>query len=119
MVKFHVRQATDASRDPVIMRFIREVLKENGVLSPIDLERFKKHYPTKYNELVSKCCNRGGCELKGLGNHLASRPREDDAIRPKPLANRARQQVEPLRLFALRYHWCHETCVPSEQYSLV
>lgn len=38
-VKFRVRQATDASRDPVIMRSIREVLKENGIISPIDLEK--------------------------------------------------------------------------------
>lgn len=60
-VKFRVRQATDASRDPVIMRFIRDELKESGIHSPIDVEGFKKCHASKYMELVRKCCNRGGC----------------------------------------------------------
>ena len=56
-----MRQATDASRNPVVMRFIREELGGSGIHSPIDLEGFRKRYSSKYTELVRKCCNRGGC----------------------------------------------------------
>jgi len=58
---FRVRQATDPSRDPVIMRFIRQESAELGLLPNCPVREFRKKHPMNYAALLKSCCDVGGC----------------------------------------------------------
>lgn len=60
-VTFRVRQATDPTRDPVIMRFIREEVDTLGLAPTCRLQHFRDKHPERYRELLEKCCAKGGC----------------------------------------------------------
>jgi hypothetical protein len=60
-VTFRVRQATDPTRDPVIMRFIREEVSTLGLGSSYRFENFRERHADRYRELLEKCCAKGGC----------------------------------------------------------
>jgi hypothetical protein len=60
-VNFRVRQATDPTRDPIIMRFIRREVAELELTSTTHLTDYKSKYRSRYEHLLSKCCSRGGC----------------------------------------------------------
>jgi len=61
LVMLRIRQATDPSRDPVIMRFIRERLERMKLSSNLTKQQFCSSYPEAYAGLVKACCQRGGC----------------------------------------------------------
>jgi hypothetical protein len=60
-VRFRVRQATDPTRDPVIMRFIRDEVAELTLPSTFGVFDHASRHSPRYEKLVAMCCNRGGC----------------------------------------------------------
>src|SRR5262249_27868510 len=60
-VTFRVRQATDPTRDPVIMRFIRQEVQVLGLRSGATLDRYRRTEPERYGQLMARCCDPGGC----------------------------------------------------------
>jgi hypothetical protein len=60
-VTFRVRQATDPTRDPVVMRFIRQEVAALGLSSNTRLQNYTKEHRGRYTELLSKCCRLAGC----------------------------------------------------------
>jgi len=60
-VTLHIRQATDQARDPVIMRFIRDVLPPMASSMHGAREKFRKNNPQEYQEILDRCCRPGGC----------------------------------------------------------
>ena len=60
-VNSRVRQATDPTRDPVIMRFIRQEVADLKLTSTTHPADYKNKYRSRYENMLSKCCSRGGC----------------------------------------------------------
>ena len=60
-VLFRIRQATDPARDPVIMKFIRREAEELKLSPNYSLENYRLTFPERYNELINRCSQRGGC----------------------------------------------------------
>lgn len=60
-VILHIRQATDQARDPVIMRFIRDVLSQMASSEHRSREKFCKNYPRQHQAIRDRCCRSGGC----------------------------------------------------------
>jgi hypothetical protein len=60
-VTFRVRQATDPTRDPVIMRFIREEVSTLGLGSSYRFQDFREKHADCYRRLLEKCCANEGC----------------------------------------------------------
>jgi hypothetical protein len=60
-VQFRIRQATDPTRDPVIMRFIRDEVAELKLSSRVSVHDYEGRYPSNHKKLIAMCCNRGGC----------------------------------------------------------
>jgi len=58
---FRVRQATDPTRDPVIMRFIRQQATELSLSPNILVREYRRKYPKRYETLLKSCCDVGGC----------------------------------------------------------
>ena len=55
------RVQTDPTRDPVIMKFIREEIAELSLPSSFSLCDYQKKYGERYESLRLKCRSRGGC----------------------------------------------------------
>ena len=62
-VTFRVRQATDPTRDPVIMRFIRAEVSALGLGPTCRFQDFRDKHPDRYQELLGQPHNRG--KIKG------------------------------------------------------
>jgi hypothetical protein len=60
-VTFRVRQATDSTRDPVIMRFIREEVDTLGLAPACRFQDFRDKHANRYKGLLGRCCATGGC----------------------------------------------------------
>jgi 5-methylcytosine-specific restriction endonuclease McrA len=60
-VTFRVRQATDPTRDPVIMKFIRLEITELGMPPSTRLNEYRHAYADRYQALVARCSSPGGC----------------------------------------------------------
>ncbi len=60
-VKFRVRQSTDPTKDPVIMKFIRAEVEALKLQSDVTLEQFTKQHGDRYEQLLDRCVHRGGC----------------------------------------------------------
>jgi 5-methylcytosine-specific restriction endonuclease McrA len=60
-VTLRIRQATDQARDPVIMRFIRDVVSPIASSTHGAREKFRNKNPRQYQELLDRCCRSGGC----------------------------------------------------------
>jgi hypothetical protein len=58
---FRVRQATDPTRDPVIMRFIRQEAAELHLSPNCQVQKYRREYPKRYEALLKWCCDPGGC----------------------------------------------------------
>jgi hypothetical protein len=54
-------KATDPSRDPVIMPFIRQESAELSLSPNCRVHEFRKKYPKRYETLLKTCCDLGGC----------------------------------------------------------
>lgn len=61
LVANKVRQATDPTRNPVIMKLIQEALDKLQLPSRTSLKRFRTRYPNDFQLLIEKCCRSGGC----------------------------------------------------------
>jgi hypothetical protein len=60
-LRFRVRQATDPTRDPVIMRFIRQEAAELTLSPHALVGEYRKKYSKRYDTLLKSCCDLGGC----------------------------------------------------------
>jgi 5-methylcytosine-specific restriction endonuclease McrA len=60
-ILFRIRQATDPTRDPVIMKFIRREAEELKLSANYSLEKYRQAFPLRYSDLVNRCCQNGGC----------------------------------------------------------
>ena len=60
-ILFRIRQATDPTRDPVVMKFIRREAEELKLSPNYALEKYRQAFPTRYSDLVNRCCQNGGC----------------------------------------------------------
>jgi hypothetical protein len=60
-ILFRIRQATDPTRDPIIMKFIRREAEELQLSPYTFLEDYRREYPDRYAEVLSRCSQRGGC----------------------------------------------------------
>jgi 5-methylcytosine-specific restriction endonuclease McrA len=60
-VLFRIRQATDPTRDPVIMKFVRREAEELKLSQKCSLEKYRRTFPERYSELIIRCCQTGGC----------------------------------------------------------
>jgi hypothetical protein len=58
---FRVRQATDPTRDPVIMRFLRREAAELRLSPNCPVGKYRRIYPKNYGTLLKSCCDLGGC----------------------------------------------------------
>jgi len=58
---FRVRQATDPTRDPVIMRFIRQEATELSLSPSCQVHKYRREYTKRYEALLKWCCDPGGC----------------------------------------------------------
>jgi 5-methylcytosine-specific restriction endonuclease McrA len=60
-ILFRIRQATDPTRDPVVMKFIRREAEELKLSPNYSLEKYRQAFPMRYSDLVNRCCQNGGC----------------------------------------------------------
>jgi hypothetical protein len=60
-VHFRVRQATDPTRDPVVMRFIRGEIFDLRLSSNTRLSHYIQKYGVRYKMLLQSCTEAGGC----------------------------------------------------------
>lgn len=60
-VQFRVRQSTDPTKDPVIMKFVRRDVEELRLPSHFTLDKFRRAHAACYSQLVERCVRRGGC----------------------------------------------------------
>jgi hypothetical protein len=67
-VIFRVRQATDPTRDPIVMKFIRWEVNELGLSANHSLEKYQNAFPERYQNLVNRCC-----EIRGCFDHVVPR----------------------------------------------
>jgi hypothetical protein len=58
---FRVRQATDPTRDPVIMRFIRQEAIGLSLSPNCQVREYRRKHPERYETLLKSCCDVGGC----------------------------------------------------------
>jgi hypothetical protein len=53
-VKYHIRQGTDPDKDPIVMRLIRDLLKNGAINHGETLRNFQRRAPLEYKALVNK-----------------------------------------------------------------
>jgi len=58
---YRVRQATDPTRDPVIMRFIRREAAELRLSPNRPVGKYRRTYQNRYETLLKSCCDVDGC----------------------------------------------------------
>ena len=63
-ILFRIRQATDPTRDPVVMTFIRREAEELKLSPNYALEKYRQAFPTRYSDLVNRSCQNGVASMR-------------------------------------------------------
>jgi hypothetical protein len=57
-IKYHIRQSIDPDKDPIVMKLIRQLVKNNAVVEGETITDFQKRRPQEYQALIDKVARR-------------------------------------------------------------